>query len=240
MAAPVIASSSTDTTSGTANTTLVFSAPSGLAKNDLIVILAANEAASANNWPSITTPDLYTIEKHSDSSGAVQLAVYWKVCDGNETWPLTITASGTSDYAVGWCLRITGASINSPLFAFGSWVGVNSSNVGNIAITGIDTTGTDDCLILAFAGSDGSDVTPNSITSGTGWTNAVSTLEDTANSGTGVGAGYTYKTQATGGATSTVTLDGKGTGTDGMTGIQMAIRPLATEDQATYMMMAQW
>jgi hypothetical protein len=216
MAVPVIASSTTDTTGGTANTTVSLSMPSGLSVGDLIVAIFADEQNNVNDCPALTSPDAYTRITHGDNSQDCQAAIYWRVCDGTETWPLVI--AGTSgDYAVGWCLRITGADIDNPIHRTGSWYGVGST--GGTCVVPQVNTALANCLGLAIAAYDGSDIAPATV-SGTGWTLQAS-LEDPSNNAGGAAADYATKSLT--GTGDTVDCTFTMGGSDGRVGIQIAI-----------------
>lgn len=216
MAVPVIASSTSDTTGGTSNTSITLSAPSGLANGDLIVIIFADEQSNINDSPAVSG---YTQITHSNNSQDCQLSLYWRVRDGTETWPLTV-AGVSGDYAVGWALRITGADTISPIHQTGSWVGVGSTTA-NLAVTGVTTT-LDNCLILSASSRDGSDNTTPPTTSGTGWgASPDAGLEDPSNNTGGAVGAYITKSLATAGASQTVTY-AYGVA-DGAVGIQIAI-----------------
>lgn len=218
MTAPVIASYSTDTTGGVTDTTVSLAKPSGLVADDLIIAIFCDEQANNNDCPDITSPDAYTRITHGNNSQDVQAAIYWRVATGDETWPLVIAGS-SGDYAVGWCLRITGADTSTPIHKTGSWGGVGAQ-ASSGTITQVTTT-VDDCLAIAMIGRDGSDVTPCTF-SGTGWSVYLS-LEDPSNNANGVGADWGYKTVAEAGGS--VDCGWSSSASDGWVGIQIAIAP---------------
>jgi hypothetical protein len=216
MAVQVVASSTTDTTQGTQNSEVIVAEPSGLATDDLIVLLYANENANTNDCPDLSG-DGYTRITHGSNSQDCQGAIYWKVADGTETWPYTINAG--SDYAVGWALRITGIDTGTPIHRTGSWVGEDTTG-SSVAASQVNT-GVNDCLGLAFAFYDGSDIAPASV-SGTGWA-LEDSLEDPSNDANGAAADYALKDISTAGDTVDCTFTMGGT--DGRMAIQIAIAP---------------
>ena len=220
MAEPVIASSTTDTTGGTQGTSLSFTEPSGLAADDLILVVVADENADTQEWAAITTPDAYTQIAHGDNSGDVHASIYWRIADDTETWPLTVSGV-TSDYRVGWCFRITGVDTTTPINQTGTWAGVGSVN-NPLNVTGV-TPDVADCLGFAMCATDGSDIAPTTV-SGAGWSSATS-LEDPSNNSSGVAADYSTKSLTKDVASGTCTFTPSAT--DGIVGIQIAIAPSA-------------
>ena len=223
MAVPVIESYSSDTTAGTANTSLSFSMPTGLTTGDLILVFVANENANVNDWPTISSPDAYTQIAHGNNSQDVQGAIYWRVCTDTETWPLSVSVSGGGDYAVGWCFRISGVNA-TPINQTGTWAGVGSTS-SSLTATEV-TTDVAECLAFAFFATDGSDISPSSLNTGAGWPSSPDySLEDPTNDANGVGADIYTKSIPSAGGTTDITVDFGGT--DGTIGIQIAIAPSA-------------
>lgn len=222
MAVPVIASTSTATTGGVEDGELSFTEPTGLAAGDLILILAVNENTNTQSWPAVSSPDAYNQIAHANNSEDVQASIYWRICTGDETWPLVIDCGTT--FAVGWCHRITGVAQTGTINQTGTWAGVGTTGA-NLTVTEV-TTDVAECLGICLVGTDGADLTPATITSGAGW-GTVSSLEDDAGTaGAGVGASHTTKSITSAGASVDVVWDFVGTGTDGRVGIQIAIAPL--------------
>ena len=212
MATPVIETSSTFAAIGTA---VSLGQPSGLAVGDMLVVMVASELGNANNWPDGSTlTDAYNDlqAQHGNNSADVQIHVYWRIATGTETWPLTVTEGSNND-KVAWCLRISNHNDTVP--TIGAWSGEDTT--GSTLVVGSITPASGD-LIIAFTGTDGSDLTPATINSGTGYT-VDDTLEQPANNANGVGASYATKTAD--GAASALTF-GYGA-SDGRMGVQFAI-----------------
>ena len=218
VAVPVIASSTTDTTGGTNNTTIILTEPAGLSVGELIVLLFADEQSNTNDCPDLSAQG-FTRITHPNNSQDCQGAIYWKICDGGESWPITV-AGASGDYAVGWALRITGAAGSGVIHRTGAWYGEDST--GNSAVAGEVNTAIDECLGLAFAFYDGADIAPASV-SGAGWS-LQDSLEDPNNSSGGSAADYATKSLTSAGDTVDCTFSMGGT--DGRMAIQIAIAPL--------------
>jgi hypothetical protein len=217
MAFPVIESYSTDTTGGTNNTTVSLTQPTGLAVNDLILVLVLNDQANVFDWPAIVSPDAYTQLGHANNANDAQGSWYWRIATGTETWPLTISGA-SGDYAVGWCMRISNVATSTPINAGGIWTLGASASSGTIPAI---TTDVDDCLIVAAIGGDGSDMSPFTF-SGTGWI-ADQSLEDPTDSIVGCGATWGQKNLSTSGSSSG--CDWSSGFSDGWIGAQIAIAP---------------
>lgn len=218
MGLPIIESQTTATTEGTADSTLSFSEPAGLAADDLIFIIAVNENQDAYDWDDITTPDAFTHISHADNGSDVQMAIYYRVATGSETWPLVIDAQG-GDFAVGWCLRISDVNTSGPINQQGVHAGVpGSASSGTIAQV---TTDAANCLVVAAMGRDGSDAAVNPTTfSGTGWT-VTNELEDPTGDASGIYACWGEKGLVSAGGS--VDCGWSSSSTDGFVGIQIAI-----------------
>ena len=119
-------------------------------------------------------------------------------------------------------IRIPGVDTTTPIDVTPSWFGASTTHASDINIPGV-TTVTDDCLVVGFAATDGSDITPNS-TPSSGWAFQAE-IENPTNDSAGCGVGYFTKTQTTAGATGTLEADFSQAGTDGAIGILVAIRP---------------
>lgn len=226
MAVPVVESFTTATTEGATDTTIDLDEPTGLAADDLILILFATEQANINDCPAITTPDAYTQIVHPDNSADVQGSLYWRISDGAETWPLTI-AGTTGDFAGGWALRISGVNTTTPIHKEGAWVGEDDNNQTGSTIAEVTTT-VNDCLGVFMQITDGCDLSPVTITSGVGWSivTAANIQEPDANDAAGLGMDYGTKSISTAGGSTDIVIDFQGTGADGAMGIQVAIAPV--------------
>jgi len=221
-AVPVVeAGYSTDTTAGATDTTVSLTKPTGLVAGDLILVIFCDEQANVNDCPAITSPDAYTQITHGDNIADVQASIYWRIATGLETWPLVISGN-TGDYAVGWCLRISGVDTSTPIHKTGSWIGVGLTGTG-CTLTQV-TTEVAECLGIFLIGLDGADMTPTTITTGPGWS-ITNGLEDPVDSTAGAAADWGQKNITAAGGSADIVLDFAGTGTDGYVGIQLAIAP---------------
>ena len=219
---PIVESYTSGTTAGALDTTVSLDMPAGLVAGDLILAIFSDENANANDCPVIAVPDAYTQITHGANSGDVQAAIYWRIATGSETWPLVIQGTGANDYAVGWCLRISGADQTTPIHQTGVWVGVGLTGAGT-TIPQVTTT-VDNCLGIFMVGFDGADLAPSTITAGPGWS-ITDGLEDPVDNTGGAAADWGQKNIASSGASDDIVLSFGGT--DGYVGIQIAIQPAA-------------
>jgi len=196
-----------DSTANTATITL----PSGIKSGDLIVIIASNDSAQNGERLSIAG-----FTKEIEAGGASQdahVAFFWKTATGGET---TATLSHDTNFAAWVAMRIPLANASPINGTSTSWAGGSS-----IGVLGVTTT-VDNCLVFtAFAG-DGADTDPISIT-GTGWSAAGQLSSPEGDSASGVGFAWGFKTVASAGSAENST--GTLTGFDGISGIQVAIKP---------------
>ena len=220
MAVPVIESS---TTVNSATSSWSPTQPTGLAVDDLILIVVASDYSNSNTFNSLTGQGFSEVIAAGNSAD-VQGALYYKIADSSDvsSWSVGPITQSTSADTCGWCFRISGVDTTTPIDVTPSWFGVGSTHASDINITGV-TTVTDDALVIGFAATDGSDITPNS-TPTAGWTFQAELENPTGDSG-GCGVGYFTKTQATAGATGTLEADFSQAGTDGAIGVQIAVRP---------------
>jgi len=219
MAVPVIESQTTDTTGGTESTsTLNFTSPSGLAANDLILVVAVSENSNTDDWNAVTG---YTRISAGDQANDVQPTMYWRIATGDSndgfSGGLDVTQS-VAGYGVGWCLRISGTDTTTPIHKEGtvstdSWVSADTNSV---------TTTIDDCLVFSVMGLDGSD---NNIVKASGSYSTVTggRLEDPTADAAGVEAMLNYIAVATAGASGNCSYTWDTT--DGYVGFQIAIAP---------------
>lgn len=130
--APTIASSTT-TAPSSASTTLTLTKPSGVANGDLLVILCASSASSANGFNS--APAGWTSIQYAGYSGGGSLGAYWRFADGSEGATLDVTQT-SSTRGAGLYLRITGADPTTPI----AGVGTATSTAGTQPTSGIGSS----------------------------------------------------------------------------------------------------
>lgn len=230
MAIPVIASSTTNTSTGT--NTVTLSQPSGTSAGNLLVIVVGNDYATDNTAVFDDTtykPDNgFTLAAYGgDSVCDAQLAVYWKIATGSESWPVTVTGNTSSEGAAQdyWaiCLRITGAHATTPINVINTVTKQASTQFHTIAEV---TTTVDDCLAFFAITADGGDVNPIGIT-GTGWSKYGSDVQS-GTSSVSVSGCVGTKDMASQGLTGDVTAEVfDGTSSDGSANVQFAIAPAA-------------
>jgi len=217
MPVPVVASFTQDTTNGT---TLTFSQPTGIASGDVCVIIVGNEAGATQQWDDVTNkpPGFDFVKEVGDNVSDAHIAMFLRVIDGTESWPISVTAAESFDSG-GWCLRVTGAdSTTTPHQVGADYI---TSGSGSHPITGVTTTA-NDCLCLYGLSFDGGDGRPFSV-SGTGWTESSEINQGSgANSWSGCFGSRDLVTAGDSG-TATVSSDA----VDGAAGFQIAIAPPA-------------
>ncbi len=182
--------------SGTVATSLVLTKPSGVVSTDLLVFIVGSSDSTSDNQFADDVTGWSLLDESGNSSSDAHIAVYWRYADGTEAATTTVNHA-TSDYLIGWYLRISGAGDQPPLFVFDESSGNSSSHV----IPSITTTADDNLAIygLMFDGGDG-------LPFGTpaGWTEIdeeqISTAASTLS---GV---FGTKSHATAGATGTATV----------------------------------
>ena len=222
MAVPVLETGWTTHSSVSDDATVSLGKPTGLVAGDTILVIAASEQSNNNYMAEITSPDVYQRIDSPNNRQDVQLGIYLREATGTETWPLVFECSNLDFYTnVAVCIRITGACTTAP-HRVGSWVGVGSTGTG-LTIPEV-TTAVNDCLGVWVGATDGSDVSPFSVTSGTGWSRTGG-LENPTNSSNGIGLDFGEKDHSTAGVSADIVLDMSGSGTDGRIGIQLMFAP---------------
>jgi len=219
MGIPVIESVEPATTGGTESTDLVFaSAPSGLAAGDLILIIGMCEQQNTDEWQALTG---YTAIVLGNNANDAHLRFYWRITtgDANDGFPNLTPTTSYPTFKVGWACRISGVNTSDPINQTGT------AEIGSGPDIEVDALTTDaiNCLAIFGIAIDGSDVTPVSISGGTGWS-MYGNLEDPADNADGVGGAFGTKEVPSIGSTGTVTLTWDA---DGFQAVQLAIEGAA-------------
>jgi len=163
MALPVLESFATAISVDNSSTTVACAEPSGVAVGDTLIILLANgqsNPVAAEFDDSTLKPTGFTlIDTISSGSSDVNVAAYWRIATGGESWPITATVNSSTDI-ISYTLRISGAHATTPIHLSGTpqAIGANSS----FTVTALTTT-LDDTLIIGLAGFDGGDGDPFSM-----------------------------------------------------------------------------
>jgi len=163
MAVPVVEAFVASDSGGSAVTSLLMTAPSGITSGELLIIIIGNDdTGSADEFT--TTPAGWTkLDESGSTSADAHMGVFYKVASGSEG-NVTINAA-SSDEMMGWYMRLSGADVNTPIQA-SSFNAAGDSN--SHAVTGVTTT-VDDTLVFYGLIFDGGTGDPFSV-SGTGWT----------------------------------------------------------------------
>ncbi len=154
-AVPVIESSTNDKSGTSDVTSLQMEKPTGVATDDLLMLIMMNEDQGATNpFDDITgwTTQMTGGNAASDS----KYAIFWRIADGTEPTHVNVTTGSNADIIGGFYLRISGANLTVPFNVEGTPVAEQSGD--NRIIASVTTT-TDDTLafgILVFDGVDGS------------------------------------------------------------------------------------
>jgi len=222
MTVPVLETGWTTHSSVSDDATVSLGKPTGLVAGDTILVIAASEQSNNNYMPNITSPDVYERISHGNNRADVQLGIYLREATGTETWPLVFECSNLDFYTnVAVCIRITGACTTGP-HRVGAWAGQGATGT-SLTIPEV-TTAVNDCLGVWVGATDGSDVSPFSITSGTGWSRTGG-LENPTNDSNGIGLDFGEKDHTTAGVSVDLVLDMAGTTADGRVGIQLMFAP---------------
>jgi len=218
---PVLETWAASDTNGNLRTYLSMTAPSGIAAEDLqLLIVESSDTGDADEFTinSGTYPGWTKIDEIGDSNSLCHIAAFWKEYVSGST-AVTVDAA-SSDPILGWYLRISGADLTTPIHQNSFNL---SSNYGTSkAIPGVTTT-IDGCLCFYGIVVRGEDAAPLADGSGN------FTLLDENSSGSGnpypTGAFGEYD-QTTAGSTGThnITLQ------DSLTAsyFQLAVAPLIT------------
>ena len=198
MALPIIASSTSNITNGTA-TSLTLTKPSGVVNGDLLLLLCGNEnSAGGEGFDTLTG---WTLEFNYGSADVdTYIGLYSRIATGDPLEDAPVVPFLGADDGHGWYLRVTGVHATDPLRI----VGASTEIVSNtITIPALTTDINPFSLAMSTISFDGSDSDPVTET-GTGWT-LQAFLESPIGDAGGASSGiYSTKPIAT---ASTTTLD---------------------------------
>ena len=230
MTVPVLESFTTQTAGNV--TTIDIAEPSGLATDDLCVVIAVDGRSDSPYTSASMSDDGFTFQNSADPAGNGSAAVFTRIIDVTEVWPITLTLQTSSRYStIAWALRISGVDTTNFWDALGADVSVDPEQT-SIAITGFTSTVAD---VLAFylMGADGGDTLPMSV-SGTGWSE---TDEETHNTGGQHNAGsFGTKDLGAAGASGTATVTY--TTSEQSWGFQFGIAPVSAGGPSALQMQA--
>jgi hypothetical protein len=170
VAVPVVQTGWTTDATTAGGSSISLGEPTGLATDDLCIIIVANDdTTNTDQWDNTTNkPTGFTLINESGAGGQTDAhcAAFYRVIDGTESWPISVPAQSTDDY-LGWAFRVTGASTTAPINVTGAdWNSGGTSSTHAPTVSG--DTDVDDCLCFCILGFDGGDGDPFSV-SGTGW-----------------------------------------------------------------------
>lgn len=206
MAAPVIESFS-DLADAGGTTTPTWTKPTGLALNDLLLLIVAKDDDVDMEPPDGT----WTEYRYFTVAAGCSSYFFYKLADSGDVAASNFVFTGDSESYVGRLYRISNVNTATPIDADDATGALGTSTAPQAP--SIDTV-TDDALVFAFAGMDDND-TPYSLDTA-GWTEDYNT--DATTSGIVIG----YKVQAIAGATGAV--DFTTNASDGWHAAQIAIK----------------
>ncbi len=223
-AVPVVETYTENAVDG-AISSITLTKPTGVAVNDLLVILVVDDTNTGTpQWDDSTNkPSGFTLIETGGLSGSqCQFAAFYRVATGSEDATVAVPNNANGDHfgVVGWYIRVSGADTSTPIHGEGTEV--DDSSGTTLAITGLVTT-SDDTLVFYVQSFDGGDGNPFSV-AGTGWAEVDEACTDTclaAEAGGSWGTRDLASQGASGTATVTSTVD------DGMVGFQFAVEPAA-------------
>lgn len=211
---------------------LVVAKPSGVAFEDLLVILVANNSTTGDpEWDNSTNkPAGFTLRYEAgNGTSDCHIAMFTRVVNGSEASTFSVP-SVSGGWNGGWCLRVTGAPRTAIYDGNGTPVINGSATDRDIPAY---TTTVDDCLAIGLLAFDGADGDPFTWT-GTGWTENDSGA--TGGGSGGVSATFATKPMPTAGTTGSPNV--AFSSIDGSVGLIAAIRSSAgawfTQDPAGF------
>ena len=215
MAVPIVQSFTANNGGAAQVSNLDITQPSGLSNGDLCILIACSENTNTDDWNALTG---WNKRVGSNSSSAdADLAVYSRIIDGTESWPINLTA-GSNDFRVCWAIRVSGVHASDYWHVTGTPQNSTGSSIG---ITSVTTTASD-CLAFYATCFDGEDGVPQSV-SGTGWSESDEDWDhDGGTTGLGTSGSWGTKSMPASGTTGTATVSFNSS--DGNTSVQFAIR----------------
>lgn len=218
MALPVIQDWTVNDTGGSTDTSITLTKPTGATINvgDLLKIIVLNDDTNPANGAWNLVDGWHRERQIGNDTSDCTCAVYWRIADTTEPSTQAVTCDSAHEL-IGWYLHITGADTRVPFDKGGFGAEYNAVGTSH-AIAGF-TTDTADSLAFYMFGFDGGDGAPFSI-SGAGWTETDEQTSGTT--GNDVSGGFGTKAMASAGATGSATVGSDVS--DGLTGIQFAIR----------------
>lgn len=223
----IVATPSTSTTSPTlggsnsytgssTHTSFDLTRPSGFAVTGAGLIIAGVD--DTVNADSFTLTGWTELNQAGNGTSGAKVGAFYLPAPQNSTE--TVSVVNGAAHVVGWYFRVDNPNQIAPINVTGTETIVGSATSATIA--GITTT-VDNCLVVAVAALDGSDMLPVAVTSGSGWS-AVTSLGYSGS--TGIGLVYVTKTMATAGAVGDLGLTA--TVADGWGGFMFALAPATT------------
>jgi len=223
--ASVVAENTYTSVSSTVST-FDLTKPSGVAVNDLLMLIVACDNATSTTSFAAKTGWTKQFEV-GDAVPDAKIALYTRFATGSEGATETIDISATGpNFAVGWYVVVRGANYRSGGTYIGLGAPATNSSIASLAAAALTTTAAE-ALVFAFASYDGSDGGTFGIT-GTGWTTTTRRYLATTTSSVGSSAAWVTK-QIAASATSTVNCTFSATLADGWSTIQAAIYPFVAQ-----------
>lgn len=216
MAIPVIETSTTNT-EAVATTTITLTKPTGVAADDLLVIIVGSDTNGTPGYQALSGFTQVWGDVGGGSGTGADAVMYWRIATGSEGASETVTNDNSAEM-VGWYLRISGVDTTTPINVSGT---MSEEASGSTHTADSVTTTAADCLAFYIDICDGSDTDPFTV-SGTGWTEFSELAA--GNSSTSVAGSIGTKDQTTAGATgnATITLGGNA---DSGVAVQFAVAP---------------
>lgn len=146
----------------TAATSSALTLPSGVAENELLVILFSARSTASHSGVFFTPPAGYTeaIDSQAGSSNYDQAGVFWKIATSSESNPTVVQATSSKRAAI--FLRISNVNTSSPIATANALVGT-ASNILTNSVTGTEGN----LLIVSFQKSPSGTNIGTSLTVGT-------------------------------------------------------------------------
>jgi len=180
---PVLETWTANDSGGATVTSLTLTKPSGVATDDLLIMLCGSDDSGASSDPWATHSGWNQAIQFGDGNSDVKLSMYWRIADGAEGASESVSHS-TSDELMGWYMRITGAPSSSPFANTGvATTEQNTASSSSVTVGALTAITDEQILCLGGCFFDGGDGDPFT-TSETGYT--IVDSHDSGNTGNDV------------------------------------------------------
>jgi len=218
MGVPVIAATAQATVADP--NTAAVPEPGTTVAGDLLLIMSTvdNSGNTAQFDSGSNRPANFTIIKNVGNSTAdCHTAAWWKVCEGDESWPISVPYRASGEDQVAFSARITGANLTSPIHKVGSDYSTGGASSHSIPQLTSEIPNVRVIYVLGFDGGDGASFS----VSGTGYTEAAeAAVSGAGNTSSGC---WGSRELATAGASGSPVV--ASSVSDGATGFCFAIAP---------------